>query len=105
MTGRRLFTENTPAVATPPCSQTDQSVPSAGACQALSQWRNDRLIEARSILADFVHHPDSLVVLACRAVQSISTDRRERSDALGLLHILNVTVSGSSTAAARRAAS
>lgn len=104
MTGLRLLTENTAGVATPTGRQTDQSVPSAGACQAHSQWRHDRLIEARSILADFVHHPDTLVVLASRVVLSISTDRRERSDALGLLHILNAPVSGSVPAAAKRVA-
>jgi len=102
MTGRRLFAENAAALASGP--QTNPLEPSAGAYQARSQWRHDRLIEARSILADFVHHPDSLVALACRVVQSISTDCRERSDALGLLHILNATISGSVPAAAQRVA-
>ena len=97
MTNERLVAENTVAFPTPPGPQTDHYVPSAD----LSQLRHDRLIEARSILADFVHHPDSLVVLACRVVHSISTDRLERSDALGLLHILNAPVSDSVTAAAQ----
>ena len=31
-------------------------------------WPAERLAEARGIVADFVHHPDSLIVLACRAI-------------------------------------
>ena len=35
-------------------------------------WPAQRLAEARGIVADFVHHPDSLIVLACRAIAAHS---------------------------------
>jgi hypothetical protein len=45
---------------------------------AQSQWRQERLIEARGILADMAHHPDTLVILACRVVCGCSPDAKDR---------------------------
>lgn len=54
------------------------------------QWRQERLIEARGVLADIAHHPDTLVLLACRVVCGCSTDPVERADALGVMRLLDV---------------
>lgn len=63
---------------------------SAPICRvAQSHWRHERLIEARGILADIAHHPDTLVILACRVVCGCSTDAVERADALGIMRLLN----------------
>ncbi len=44
-------------------------------------WQEERLREARSVLADISHHPTSLVLLACRVVTAHSCDRIEIEDA------------------------
>ena len=54
-----------------------------------AQWQQDRLIEARGILADVAHHPDSLVVLACRVVCTHGSDPIELADALGVSRLLS----------------
>ncbi len=51
-------------------------------------WPAQPLIEARGIVADFVHHPDSLIVLACRAVAAHSPEQQERREALALAGLL-----------------
>ncbi|MDP5308676.1 hypothetical protein [Paracoccus spongiarum] len=51
-------------------------------------WRAQCLAEARGIVADFVHHPDSLIVLACRAIAAHSPEDQERREALALAGLL-----------------
>ena len=63
--------------------------PSASICNAQSYWRQERLIEARGILADIAQHSETLVVLACRVVCGCSPDAKERADALGVMRLLS----------------
>ncbi|GHE05418.1 hypothetical protein U879_03975 [Defluviimonas sp. 20V17] len=55
---------------------------------AAPDWCEDRLTEARGVLADVAHHPDTLVDLACKVVRALSPDDGERFEALGLLRLL-----------------
>jgi hypothetical protein len=80
-TPAKIATASIPA---PACEITD---PICRAAQ--SHWRQERLIEARGILADMAHHPDTLVILACRVVCGCSCDARERADALGVMRLLS----------------
>ena len=50
----------------------------------VGDWMIDRLTEARGILADTAHHPDSLVILAARVVAGQTDDARECADAIDL---------------------
>ena len=52
------------------------------------EWHEDRLSEARGIVADVAHHPDTLVLLACRVICAHSLDPLERAEAVGLIRIL-----------------
>lgn len=52
-------------------------------------WMQDRLTEARGIIADVAQHPDSLVLLSARVVAGQSDDARECADAVDLLHLLD----------------
>ena len=52
-------------------------------------WMRDRLSEARGILVDAIRHPDSLVVLAARAVAGQTVGASECADALDLLSRLD----------------
>jgi len=52
------------------------------------QWNEDRLAEARGIVADVAHHPDTLVLLACRVICTHSLDPLERVEAVGLMQLL-----------------
>ena len=52
------------------------------------RWHEDRLVEARGIVADVAHHPDSLVLLAYRVICTHSLDPLERVEALGLMRVL-----------------
>ena len=52
-------------------------------------WRRDRLAEARSILADVAHHPDTLIILAARVVARHTDDASECAEAIDLLRILD----------------
>lgn len=54
-----------------------------------SDWMHDRLTEARGVLADTTHHPDSLVILAARVVVGQADDARECGDALEVLRLLD----------------
>ena len=54
-----------------------------------ANWPAQCLAEARGIVADFVHHPDSLIVLACRAIAAHSPDPQESREALALAGLLN----------------
>lgn len=56
--------------------------------QCPADWPAQRLAEARGIVADFVHHPDSLIVLACRAIAAHSRDPHEGREALALAGLL-----------------
>ena len=49
----------------------------------------ERLIEARGILADVPQHPDSLVILAARVVAGQTDDSGECADAIDLLRLLD----------------
>jgi hypothetical protein len=64
-----------------------------GAAESLAQshpqqWHADRLAEARGIVADVAHHPDTLVLLACRVICTHTLDPLERTEALGLMQLL-----------------
>lgn len=50
-----------------------------------SAWMEDRLGEARCILADAPQHPDSLVILAARVIAGQSTSASECADAVDVL--------------------
>jgi len=52
------------------------------------QWRRDRLAEARCVLADVAHHPDSLIILAARVVCAHTDDSAELSEAKDLWRLL-----------------
>jgi len=52
------------------------------------EWYQDRLSEARGIVADVAHHPDTLVLLACRVICAHCLDPLERVEALGLMRVL-----------------
>ena len=52
------------------------------------EWHKDRLAEARGIVADVAHHPDTLVLLACRVICTHTLDPLERVEALGLMQLL-----------------
>ena len=51
----------------------------------VGDWMIDRLTEARGILADTAHHPESLVILAARVVAGQTDSARECADAIELL--------------------
>jgi hypothetical protein len=80
MSGHRTLGE----AGTAPAVQPIHDVPSAHA-----DWRQECLNEARGILADMAHHPDTLVILACRVACGCSEDATERTDALGLMRLLD----------------
>ena len=52
-------------------------------------WMQDRLTEARGILADVPQHPESLVILAARVVAGQTDDSGECADAIDLLRRLD----------------
>ena len=52
-------------------------------------WMQDRLTEARGILADVPQHPETLVILACRVVAAQANDASECADAVELLRFLD----------------
>ncbi len=52
-------------------------------------WMQDRLTEARGVLADTTQHPDSLVILAARVVVGQTGDVRECAGAVDLLRLLD----------------
>lgn len=52
-------------------------------------WFQDRLTEARGILADIPQHPETLVILAARVVAGQTDDARECADAVELLRLLD----------------
>ena len=54
-----------------------------------ADWMQDRLAEARGILADVPQHPETLVILACRVVAGQTNDANEFADAIDLLRQLD----------------
>ncbi|WP_323033672.1 hypothetical protein [Paracoccus sp. (in: a-proteobacteria)] len=52
-------------------------------------WMQDRLTEARGVLADTTQHPESLVILAARVVVGQTHDASECADAIDLLRLLD----------------
>uniref|UniRef100_UPI00404741A7 hypothetical protein n=1 Tax=Yoonia sp. TaxID=2212373 RepID=UPI00404741A7 len=52
-------------------------------------WMQDRLTEARGVLADTTQHPDSLIILAARVVIGQTGDVSECADAIDLLRLLD----------------
>jgi hypothetical protein len=85
MSARQHPTEGVDAPGALPATET----PSAPKGTAHSHWRQERMLEARGVLADIAHHPDSLVVLACQVICAHSPEPGERADALGVLHLLS----------------
>ena len=71
---------------TTPDAAIDHSSKTEAPCPA--DWPAQRLAEARGIVADFVHHPDSLIILVCRAIAARSPDQQERREALALAGLL-----------------
>ena len=61
------------------------------------EWHEDRLIEARGIVADVAHHPDTLVLLACRVICTHTLDPLERVEALGLMKLLAASTPNASS--------
>lgn len=64
---------------TTPCPMR-QITPASG----FDQWRHDRLTEARTILADAIRHPSSLVIIAARVVVGLTGDSEECAEAIDL---------------------
>lgn len=55
------------------------------AAPSSGDWMQDRLTEARSILADSNLHPTSLVIIAARVVVGLTGDSAECAEAIDLL--------------------
>jgi hypothetical protein len=63
-------------------------------------WPAGRLREARAILADVTHHPDTLVSLAARVIVRHSRDEAECRDAQALRRLFEAKPQSSTPAAA-----
>ena len=50
-----------------------------------ANWMQDRLTEARGVLADTIQHPNTLVILAARVVAGQTNSASECADAIDLL--------------------
>ena len=59
------------------------------AASGTGDWMQDRLTEARSILADLQQHPESLIILAARVVAGQTDDAVECAEAIDLLCVLD----------------
>ena len=59
------------------------------AATSTGDWMQDRLNEARGILAETTQHPDSLVILSARVVVGQTDNARECADAIDLLYLLD----------------
>ena len=60
-----------------------------GSASVVGDWMQDRLIEARGILADVPQYPESLVILAARVVAGQTDDSGECAGAIDLLRLLD----------------
>lgn len=54
-----------------------------------SDWPQDRLAEARAVIADVAHHSDHLIRLACRVLAARGDSAAEREDAQRLLVVID----------------
>ena len=59
------------------------------ASTSTGDWMQDRLTEARGVLADTTQHPNTLVILAARVVAGQTNSARECADAIDLLYQLD----------------
>ena len=55
---------------------------------ARQEWIEERLREARIVIADVVHHSDHMVRLACKVLVTHGETEEEREDARILLVVL-----------------
>lgn len=62
--------------------------------EARQDWIEERLREARIVVADVVHHSDHLLRLACNVLVRHGETEAERKDARILLVILNAKSTG-----------
>ena len=56
---------------------------------ARQEWIEERLREARIVVADVVHHSDHMVRLACKVLVTHGETEEEREDARILLVVLD----------------
>jgi hypothetical protein len=54
-----------------------------------SNWPQDRLAEARAVIADVAHHSDHLIRLACNVLAAHADTPAEREDAQRLLVVID----------------
>ena len=52
-------------------------------------WPADRLVEARTVIADVAHHSDHLIQLACNVLATHGETAVEREDARVLLVVID----------------
>jgi hypothetical protein len=52
-------------------------------------WPNDRVREARAVIADVAHHSDHLIRLACSVLVRHGESAAERRDARALLFVVD----------------
>jgi len=64
--------------------------------QARQDWIDERLREARIVVADVVHHSDHLIRLACEVLVQHGETPEEREDAQLLLVVLDAKSPGRS---------
>jgi len=56
---------------------------------SVSDWRADRLAEARAVIADIAHHSDPLIRLACNVLAAHGETAAEREEARVLLVVVD----------------
>ena len=54
-----------------------------------TNWPAERLVEARSVIADVAHHSDHLIRLACNVLVTHGDTAAERKDARVLLVVID----------------
>ena len=54
-----------------------------------SDWPQDRLAEARAVIADVAHHSDHLIRLACKVLAAHGENDGERKDTCALLLVID----------------
>jgi len=62
--------------------------------EARQDWIDERLREARIVVADVVHHSDHLLRLACKVLVQHGETEAEREDARILMVVLEARSSG-----------
>lgn len=68
-----------PACRTAPC----------GSVTSADTWHQDRLAEARAVIADVAYHSDHLIRLACNVLAAHGDTAAEREDAQRLLVVID----------------